>query len=219
MSFLEPELLQKLSTKTISKADLYNVIIGNFDLLPQVIKGVYSPKAAIRYGCGKVLLDLSEKYPERLYPYMDHFATLLDNKYRILIWNALAVIANLCSVDKDKKFDAIFHKYYGFLNDEYMVTVANTVGNSGKIALSKPYLIPRVTDELLKVENISTTPHLTDECKKVIAEIAIQSFNIFFNQMGAKEKAKVLSFVKRQTNSSRTKLKLEAETFLKHWGN
>lgn len=162
-------------------------------------------------------MDLSEKYPEKLYRYMDEFISLLDSKYRILVWNALAVISNLCSVDKGKKFDAIFHKYYDFLNDEYMVTVANVVGNSGKVALAKPYLIPQITNELLKVENISTTAHLTDECKKVIAQVTLQSFNVYFNQMNDSEKVKVLSFAKRNAISSRTKLKLEAEKFLKHW--
>jgi hypothetical protein len=217
MRLLESELVQKLANKSISKTDLYNSIINNFSLLPQVITGVSSSKATIRYGCGKVLMDLSMNYPEKLYDYMDEFVSLLDSKYRILIWNAMAVIANLSVVDKAKKFDAIFNKYYSFLNNEYLVTVANTVGNSGKIALAKPYLIPQITNELLKVENISATLHLTDECKKVIAEATIQSFNLFFSQMGDAEKIKVLSFVKRHANSSRTKLKLEAKKFLKRW--
>ena len=99
--------------------------------------------------------DLSEEYPEKLYPYFDKFTDLLDSRYRILTWNALAVIANLTRVDADKKFDAIFDKYYGLLNDDYMVTVANVVGNSSRIANAKPYLIPKITDELLKVQDIS----------------------------------------------------------------
>lgn len=212
---LESELLQRLADKSISKTELYGSIVDNFDLLPQIIQGVSSQKATIRYGCGKVLMDLSEKYPEKLYRYMDEFISLLDSKYQILVWNALAIISNLCSVDKGKKFDAIFHKYYGFLNDEYMVTVANVVGNSGKVALAKPYLIPQITNELLKVESISTTAHLTDECKKVIAQVALQSFNEYFNRMSDSEKAKVFCFAKRHAFSSRTKLKLEAEKFLK----
>jgi hypothetical protein len=116
-------------------------------------------------------------------------------------------------VDKDKKFDALFDKYYSFLNDEYMVTVANVVGNSGKIALAKPYLIPKITNELLKVENVKTTPHLTPECRRVIAEHAIKSFDLFFERID--DKKKVVSFVKRQVNSSRKTLKVVAENFLK----
>jgi hypothetical protein len=144
---------------------------------------------------------------------MDSFIDLLDSKHRILTWNAMAIIANLAKVDKDKKFDAIFDKYYSFLNDEYMVTVANVVGHSGKIALAKPHLIQKITNELLKVENISTTPHLTEECKRVIAETAIKSFDLFFDKIDAKEK--VITFVKRHVNSPRKTLRIEAENFLK----
>jgi hypothetical protein len=111
----------------------------------------------------------------------------------------------------------VFDKYYGFLNSEYMVTVANVVGNSGKIALAKTYLIPRITVELLKVENVSVTPHLTEECKRVIAEHAIGTFDLFFDKIEEKEKKKVLAFVERQLGSSRRSLGAKAADFLKKW--
>jgi len=160
-------------------------------------------------------MDLSEENPEQLYPYMDDFIDLLDSKYRILIWNAMAIIANLTKVDGDRKFDAIFDKYYSFIDDEYMVTVANVVGHSGKIALAKPHLIEKITNELLKVEDISTTPHLTEECKKVIAEKALKSFDLFFDKI--KQKERVVSFIKNHLNSPRKTLKKTAENFLDKW--
>lgn len=99
-----------------------------------------------------------------------------------------------------------------------MVTVANVVGNSGKTALAKPHLIPRITVELLKVENLSVTPHLTEECKKVIAEKAIETFDLFFDKIGEKEKKTVLAFVERQLGSSRRTLRTKASDFVKKWG-
>jgi hypothetical protein len=214
---MESGLLQKLADKSMTKEELFQKVKHDFGLLPEVLKGISSSKAAIRYGCAKVLTDLSEEHPEKLYSYIDSFIDLLDSKYRILTWNAMAIVANLARVDKDKKFDAIFDKYYSFLNDEYMVTVASVVGHSGKIALAKPYLIQKITGELLKVENIPTTPHLTEECKRVIAEKAIESFDMFYDWIYAKEK--VISFVKRHLNSSRRTLKEEAENFLKTRGS
>jgi hypothetical protein len=210
-----PKLLRKLENKSITKDALLKKVEQDFNLLPELLSGVSSSKAAVRYGCAGILMDLSEKYPERLYSHMDFFIDLLDSKHRILTWNALAIIANLAKVDKDKKFDAIFDKYYGFLNDEYMVTVANVVGNSGKIALAKPYLIPKITTELLKVENVQTTPHLTEECRRVIAEKAIASFDLFYDTI--QDKDKVISFVKKHVNSPRKTLKKRAEDFLKKW--
>jgi hypothetical protein len=211
------ELLVKLADKSLTKEGLRRLVEEDFGLVPVLVDGTGSSKAAVRYGCAKVLMDLSAEHPERLYPHMDSFIRLLDGKYRILTWNALALIANLAEVDVDKKFDAIFDKYYGYLDNEYMVTVANTVGNSGKIALAKPYLIPRITRELLKVEHVSVTPHLTEECKRVIAEHAIKTFDLFFDKLDEKEKKKVLDFVERQLDSSRRTLSAKAAVFLEKW--
>jgi hypothetical protein len=209
---MESEILHKLENKAITKKELFQKVEQNSDLLPEILNGVYSPKASIRYGCANVLMDLSETHSEKLYPFIDSFITLLDSKYRILTWNAMAIIANLAKVDKDNRIDSIFEKYYSFLNDEYMVTVANVVGNSAKIASAKPYMIKKITDELLKVENISLTPHLTEECRRVIIEKAVQFFSSFFDKIEQKEK--VVSFAKRQVNSSRRTLSETAKEFL-----
>jgi hypothetical protein len=216
---MESDLLQRFEEKTITKKELLEMVESDFTLLPVLVKGISSPKATVRYGCASTLVDLSEKHPEKLYPHIDFFISLLDNKRRILVWNAFAAIANLCTVDVDKKFDVIFNKYYAFLNDEFMVTVANVVGNSAKIARAKSYLIPRITAKLLRVEKISNSPHLTEECKRVIAEKAIKSFNQFFDMMNAKEKAAVLPFVKKHADSSRASLAKQAELFLKRWSS
>ena len=208
-------LLQQLAEKSLTKEQLLKMVEKDSDLLPIVISGVSSPKAAIRYGCSSALVSLSAKQPEKMYPHIDFFASLLDSTYRILVWNGLAAIANLCAADVDNKFDDIFDRYYGLLGDEYMVTVANVVGNSAKIALAKPYLVPRITSELLRVTKLHVTPHLTEECKRVIAEKAIETFDAYFDQMGSDEKVKVLSFVKKHKDSSRASLRKDAEAFLK----
>ena len=145
---------------------------------------------------------------------MDFFVNLLDNKRRILIWNAIAALASLCAVDIHKKFDAVFSKYYALLMDEYMVTVANVVGNSAQIANAKPYLMPKITAKLLEVEQIRISPHLTKECKLVITQHAIDSFDQFFDLMSADEKAKVIAFVKKHSESPRESLKKKANNFL-----
>ena len=210
------QLTEALVDKSMTKEELLKRAKQDFSLIPFLLKGVDSSKAAIRYGCAKVLMDLSEEHPEKLYPYFDSFIDLLDSKYRILTWNAFAIIANLTRVDTDKKFDAIFDKYYSFLDNNYMVTVTNVVGNSGKIALVKPYLIPKITEEMLKVQDISTGPHLTEECKRVITQHAIKTLDLFFDRIDQKER--VISFVKVHLDSSRKKLRTTAENFLKKWG-
>ncbi|MEJ2281660.1 MAG: hypothetical protein P8X97_07120 [Candidatus Bathyarchaeota archaeon] len=208
-------LAQSLVDKSLTKQDLLNKVKQDFTLVPLLLKGVCSSKASVRYGCAKVLMDFSEEYPEQIYPYMDSIIGLLDSKFRILKWNAFAIIANLTKVDIDNKFDAIFEKYYSFLDDDYMVTVANVVGNSSIIAEAKPYLISRITDELLKLQDLSIGPHLTEECKRVIAQSAIKTFDSFFDKV--EQKDKVLSFVRLHVKSSRKRLRDISQTFIKKW--
>jgi hypothetical protein len=210
------ELSQSLLDKSLTKEELLERVKMDFSLVPLLLKGVGSSKAVVRYGCAKVLMDLSETHPERLYSHFGSFVDLLDSKYRILTWNALAIIANLTRVDADNKFDAVFDKYYSFIINDYMVTVANVVGNSGTIAQAKPYLIPKITDKLLKVQDLSITPHLTEECKRVIAQQAINTFDKFFSSVDEKER--VLSFARSCLGSSREKLRVAAEKFVEKWG-
>jgi hypothetical protein len=212
---MEKDLLAKLGSKTISKPQLLRIVEADFSLIPTLLDGTSAPKATVRYGCGSVLVDLTAKHPDKLYPYMDKFITLLDSKHRILTWNAMAAIANLTAVDFDRKFDAAFDKYYGFLGSEYMVTVANVVENSPKIALAKPYLANKITSELLKVQNLKLTPHLTEECRRVLAEHALEAFDGFFDLVEDKEA--VLAFAKLYADSSRISLRKEAQGLLKKW--
>jgi len=211
------ELLPKIDNKTLTKQKLYQTVEKNFNLLPVLLEGVSSPKATVRYSCGSVLMELSAKYPEKLYPYMDSFIALLDSKHRILTWNAMLTIANLASVDVDQKFEAAFDKYYSFLNSGYMVTVANLIAASGKIATAKPQLANKIAEELLKVEKLAVTPHLTEECKLVIAEHAIESFSQFFDKLDPKTQRAVYGFVERQLGSTRQSLRKQAAAFIKTW--
>jgi len=213
---MDNELFKKLLDKTLTKKELYDLVKTNPGLIPNIVDGVSSSKAIIRYSCAKVLMDFSEENPEEIYDHMDFFINLLDSKHRILTWNAIITIANLTKVDTMRKFDENFDKYFSFLNNDYMVTVANIVGSSSKIVLAKPYLTNRIINELLKVDKIKITPHLTEACKKVIIEKTIKSFNIFIDQI--KDKEKIFSFVKKHINSSRKTLKNEAQKFMQKWG-
>jgi hypothetical protein len=213
---VETDLLQKLGRKEITKSQLFAMMESDFGLLSQILEGTSLSKATIRYGCGSVLVDLSEKHQDNLYPYWDNFIGLLSSKYRILTWNAMAIIANLTTVDVEHKFDEVFNKYYSYLGSDYMVTVSNVVVNSAKIVSNKPYLANRIAAELLKVENLKVTPHLTEECKLVITEQAIKTFNTFLSKVDAKEP--VVAFAQKHVNSSRFALRQEAQKFIKKWG-
>jgi hypothetical protein len=212
---MKTDLLRDISSKEITKTQLLKFVEDDFGLVTVLFEGTSSLKATVRYSCASTLVELSQKHPDILYPYIDNFVDLLDSKHRILTWNALAAIANLTAMDSDHKFDAIFDKYYNFLANQYMVTVANVVANSARIAANKPYLANKITQELLKVQNLQTTPHLTEECKLVIAEQAIKTFRTIIKL--TQDKKDIVAFAQKHQDSARISLKKEAQSFLKKY--
>jgi hypothetical protein len=207
------DVLEKLGKKEIKAEDIAKNVMKNPGLLPEIFNGVSSENSRVKFKSAKILRGISEKNPEILYPKMDFFINLLDSENKILKWNAMDVIGNLTSIDSKNKFDEIFKKYYSFLSADSMITVAHIVDNSGKIAKARSQLTQRITSELLKIENIPTKPHLTQECKNILLGKTILAFSMYFDQIEKKDN--VISFVKRQVNNTRNATKVKAEKFLK----
>lgn len=205
MSILEAVAKKKNKAEALAKRVIRNPIS-----LSELLEGIYSEKAAIKFKSAKILRIISEERPGLLYPKWDFFEKLLDSENNIIKWNAMDVIANLTRVDSRNRFDKIFRKFYGMLYDGSLITAAHVVGNSWKIAKAKPGLGSRITSELLKVEKI---PLPTEECRNILKGHAILSFSEYFDQI--KEKGKVKSFARRELKNSRNATRSKAEKFLK----
>ncbi len=208
----DEQILKKLGKNQITAEELIQEVKNDFNLIPEVIKGITSDNPRVKFGCAKTLSKISEDHSEKLYDKIDFFINLLDHKNSILKWNAMDILANLTKVDKDKKFDKIFYKYYDLINDNAMVTIGHVVDNSGKIALAKPHLSNKITNELLKIEKIPTKTHVTCECKNILYGKTILAFDQYFNQI--ENKKEVFSFVRRQLKNTRPATKAKAEKFL-----
>ena len=94
-----------------------------------------------------------------------------------------------------------------------MITAANIIGSSAKIALAKPELADCIAVEILKVEK---AVYQTDECRNVAIGHAIKSFQRFFDQI--KQKEPVIKFIKQHLINSRSGTRKAAEKFVKTYG-
>lgn len=204
-----PKILDRLANKKIKPEKAAEEVANNFKLLDEIIEGISSDKATVRFGCAKILQILSRKHPEQLYLKWNFYVKLLDHKNNILKWNAIIIIANLTRADKDKRFEKIFDKYFGLIKDPKMITAANVVGHSAIIAKAKPELTEKITKKLLEVEKGKWE---TSECKNIVLGKTILAFGEFFDQIKGKEK--MIEVVKRQLDNSRNATKKKAEEFL-----
>ena len=209
------DVANEIRKRGADKEKIASYAMKNPECIAQLIEGVTAPKGSIRFGYEKVLRLISEQRPELIYPYFDVFKDLSGCDNSFLKWGAIMTIANLAAADSENKFDAIFEEYYAPIRGPVMVSAANIIGSSAKIASSKPYMTQKIVREILKVEEAQFQMHgkPSPECRNVALGHAIDTFDQFFDQI--EDKSAIVEFVKRQLKNTRKQVVKKAEKFLK----
>ena len=200
-----------IEKKNVDAESIAKKVVKDERLLDDLLEGVSSEKAVIKYKSLKVLMLVSEQQPKMLYPEWDFFVKLLDDDNTFLRVIGATIIANLTRVDTKNKFEKIFNKYYSLLEDESMINAANIAGRSGIIARAKPHLQGKITNKLLDIDKT----HHSSECKNIIKGKAILSFEEYIGEV--KDKKKIIQFVRNELQNTRPATRKKAEKFLKRW--
>jgi hypothetical protein len=90
-----------------------------------------------------------------------------------------------------------------------MVTAANSIIGSAKIARTHKHLANRIVRAILQVENAK---YQTDECRNVAIGHAITALGVM--DMEIRRSRDVVKFVKRQARNPRAGTRRKAELFL-----
>ena len=204
-------MIPELQKKDIDPKEYAEKIIKKPDLIKQYLDGLLSKNETYRYNCFKVIFIVSEKNPDILYPYWEFFENHLRSRNNYHKMSAVLIIANLTSVDKEKKFERLFDEFYGYLKSEKTITSIYIVKSSGKIAKSKPRLINKITKILLNIEKIHPGKQI-----ELVKSAVIESFSDYFEKI--ENKKEVIAFVKKQTNSDSPKTRKIAKDFLNKYG-
>ena len=204
-------MIPELQKKDIDPKDYAKKIIKKPDLIKQYLEGFLSKNETYRYNCFKVIFIVSEENPDILYPYWEFFENHLRSKNNYHKMSAVLIIANLTSVDKEKKFERLFDEFYGYLKSEKTIISIYIVKSSGKIAKSKPHLINKITKILLNIEKIHPGKQI-----ELVKSAVIESFSDYFEKI--ENKKEVIAFVKKQTNSDSPKARKIAKDFLNKYG-
>jgi hypothetical protein len=212
-------ILEKLAVKGADVESLADRLIADNGQIPQLVGALRTEKSAKKFAYEKILRFVSEKRPDLIYPYFDIFAGLLDSENNFLKWGAIMTIANLTSADTEKKFEAIFRKYFDPIGGPAMITAGNIISSSVTIAQAKPALTNAIADEILKVEKAKYKLQgiLSPECRNVAIGHAIDSFDKLFSRI--ENKVEVAAFVKRQLKNTRKPVAKKAERFMRRHVN
>ena len=203
-------MISDLQNKNINPKTHAEKIIKKPELIKQYLDGLLSKNETYRYNCFKIIYIISEKNPDVLYPYWDFFKVHLRSKNNYHKMSAVLIIANLTSVDTEKKFEKLFDEFYGYLKSEKTIISIYIVKSSGKIASSKPHLLEKITKILLNIEKIHSGKQI-----ELIKSAVIQYFSDCFKYI--KNKKDIIDFVEKQTNSKSPKTRKIAKDFLKKY--
>jgi hypothetical protein len=204
-------MIPELQKKDIDPKEYAEKIIKKPDLIKQYLEGFLSKNETYRYNCFKVIFIVSEENPDILYSYWEFFENHLRSKNNYHKMSAVLIIANLTSVDKEKKFEKLFDEFYGYLKSKKTITSIYIVKSSGKIAKSKPHLMNKITKILLNIEKIHPGKQI-----ELVKSAVIESFSDYFEKI--ENKKEVIAFVKKQTNSDSPKTRKIAKDFLNKYG-
>jgi hypothetical protein len=205
-------LTPELDKKDVNVASLATRALEDAGVLAELLDGILAKKDFIRFNSFKILLFISEKHPEILYPRWDFFSGLLDSDNSYLQYIAIYLIANLARADANGRLEGLFEQLYGILDSEGTIAAAHLARNSGKIARAKPRLRARITKKLLNIDRTHRGKQ-----KELIKGHAIEDLGEYFEE--AENQPEVIEFVRKQLQSQSPKTKKLAREFLKKWNN
>jgi hypothetical protein len=200
-----------LDGKNVNRQHLAEKALKNDEILTELLECLLSKTESIRFNSFETLLLLSEEHPERLYPKWEFFTDFLSSQNTYHKYIAIYILANLTTADKGNKFEKIFEKYYDLLDDKSLIAPSHVAKNSGKIILTKPDLMRKITEKLLSIDR---THHRLDR-KALIKGYAIEAFDEYFKKSG--EKSRIVKFVKSELNSLSPTTQKKAKAFMAKW--
>ncbi len=201
----------KLNNKNIDIESVAKKALKDDKLLAELLENLRIKNETIRYNSHKVLFYISEQYPKVLYSKWDFFAELLDSDNTYHKLSSVQLLANLTKADTKGKFEKIFDIFYNLLDDRSFITAAYVCSASGKIAKAKPKLQTKITNRLLNIDRTHHDPERIDLVKGYI----IESFREYFDQ--AKNKKKIIDFVRKQLKSKSPKSRKIAKEFMEQY--
>jgi hypothetical protein len=95
------------------------------------------------------------------------------------------------------------------MSDDSMVTTANTISALGRVALNKPGLRKKITEELLRVNSL---PH-SAECRNIMIGKALDSFRNYIDEI--KYKKEIIQFAEKHLKNRRDSTRKKATRLLK----
>lgn len=164
---------------------------------------------SVYFSCFKILERATELEPSTFYEYFENFSYLLDYKNTYHKDAGIALIGNLCSVDKNNLFKKIAHKYFMMIKEEKSQIVLYSIQYSKKVVSYKNEYTDFVTNLYLHINEYITFSEKRLETLKYDILCFLES--VYFASL---YKSEIVDYINNCLNSSSPKTRKKAKELL-----
>ncbi len=157
-------LNRRLAERGASLESVTRSVIGSPELLDNVISGLESDLAAVRFNSSKVLLAMAQESPETLFPRLRAILKLLDSDNKILKAAAIRTLGRAARVDSRGQITRALGKILRPIAGPDLVVATSAIECAALIARAKPQVMGRVVPALLSV---GSGQYRTAECRNI----------------------------------------------------
>ncbi len=199
-------LNRRLAERGTDVESLTRSVIGSPELLDEVVNGLESDQAAVRFNSSKVLLAMAQESPETLLPRLRAVLELLDSDNKILKAAALRTLGHASSVDSRGRITRALGKILRPIAGPDLVVAASAIESAALIARAKPQVTDRVVPALLSV---SSGEYRTAECKNIAIGKTLDALSQL--RLRSRLKQEVEEFALAQRSNSRKTTRQRAQ--------
>lgn len=208
------ELLNRLQEKTITKEAFADMILNDPGMVELALEGMMRKQANTKFGSAKALLLVSESKPEVLYPYFDYLVPYLFHENKIFRYGMILTLANLVSVDVEKKFEAILPQYFSALEQRELIPASNVTKAAATILCSDPNLQTEIIPRILAVKD---REYDTEECRNIILGNVLETIYKTMEIIDKSYYDKIQEFARALLNNGREATRKKAEKLVKKY--
>jgi len=202
----------ELNTKNPNFSQIQAWLTVYPDELPFLIANLKSNEDTQRFNSFMLAQKIAQDEGTLLYPYWQDLAAMLkdsNNFYRSI---AIQILAALCPIDQDNKFELIKEDYFAHFHSGSIMTIRYLIQSTPAIFLAKPNLRPYLMNILLHIEkHVNLKPERIDLLKNDIL--------IIFEDIWEKieDKEPLIAFAEKAIQAQSPKTKKQAREFIKKY--
>jgi len=203
-------LERHLSRKGSDPGRLARAVARSPALLEQVVVGLSSDTATVRFNSSKVLVAAARETPECLEPQIGAILKMLDSGNRFLKSAAIRILGLLAPVDSRGRITRSLDKILEPIPGPDLVVAVNAIEGAGLIAEAKPRITDRVVGRLLAV---ARGQFKTTECRNIAMGRAVDALAPLY-PVSARKTA-IEKFVRGISHNRRKSTRDRVERFLR----